>query len=139
MGTFAHSFQIETRGFTDIHDITDEVSGAVRRSGLGSGIAVASVPGSTAGVTTIEFESGAVSDFREVIARLVPEGETYAHDARWGDGNGFSHVRAALMGPSLSLPFRDGTLVTGTWQQIVLVDFDNRPRTRRVEVQLVGE
>ena len=139
METFEHSFQIETRGFTDILDITDEVSGAVRRSGLRSGIAVASVPGSTAGVTTIEFESGAVSDLREAVARLVPEGETYAHDARWGDGNGFSHVRAALMGPSLSLPFRDGTLVTGTWQQIVLVDFDNRPRTRRVEVQLVGE
>ncbi len=139
MATFAHSFQIETRGFTDIHDITDEVIGAVRRSGLESGIAVTSVPGSTAGVTTIEFESGAVADLREAIARLVPEGGAYAHDVRWGDGNGFSHVRAALMGPSLSLPFRDGALVTGTWQQIVLVDFDNRPRARRVEVQLVGE
>ena len=139
MATFAHSFQIETRGFTDIHDITDEVSGAVHRSGLENGIAVTSVPGSTAGVTTIEFESGVVADLREAIARLVPEGGPYAHDARWGDGNGFSHVRAALMGPSLSLPFRDGALVTGTWQQIVLVDFDNRPRTRRLEVQLVGE
>lgn len=139
MATFAYGFEIETQGFTDIHDITNEVNGAVRRSGLGGGIAVIAVPGSTAGVTTIEFESGAVADLREAIARLVPEGETYAHDARWGDGNGFSHVRAALMGPSLSLPFRDGALVTGAWQQIVLVDFDNRPRTRRVEVQLVGE
>lgn len=139
MATFAHSFQIETRGFTDIHDITSEVGEAVRRSGLDSGIAVVSVPGSTAGLTTIEFESGAVSDLRDAIARLVPEGGTYAHDARWGDGNGFSHVRAALMGPSLSLPFRGGALVTGTWQQIVLVDFDNRPRTRGVEIQLVGE
>lgn len=136
---FAHGFQIETQGFTDIRDITNEVNGAVSRSGLGSGIAVIAVPGSTAGITTIEFESGAVADLREAIARLVPEGGTYAHDARWGDGNGFSHVRAALMGPSLSLPFRDGALVTGTWQQIVLVDFDNRPRTRQVEVQLVGE
>ncbi len=139
MATFAHGFQIETQGFSDVHDITNEVSDAIRRSGLESGIAAVAVPGSTAGVTTIEFESGAVADLREAIARLVPEGGTYAHDARWGDGNGFSHVRAALMGPSLSLPFRDGALVTGTWQQIVLVDFDNRPRTRRVEVQLVGE
>ena len=139
MATFAHGFQIETQGFSDVHDITNEVSDAIRRSGLASGIAAVAVPGSTAGVTTIEFESGAVADLREAIARLVPEGGTYAHDARWGDGNGFSHVRAALMGPSLSLPFRDGALVTGTWQQIVLVDFDNRPRTRRVEVQLVGE
>ena len=107
-------------------------------SGLDSGISVVFVPGSTAGVTTIEFESGVLADLKEAIARLVPEGAAYTHDARWGDGNGFSHVRAAFLGPSLSLPFRDGALVTGTWQQIVLVDFDNRPRQRRVEVQLVG-
>lgn len=139
MASFAHSFQRDTGGFTDIQNITEEVESALRRSGLTHGIAVVSVPGSTAGITTIEFESGAVADLKEAIDRLVPEGETYAHDARWGDGNGFSHVRAALMGPSLSLPFREGTLVTGTWQQIVLVDFDNRPRHRRVEVQLIGE
>ena len=139
MATFAHTFQIETKGFTDIRDITGEVAAAIGRSGLESGIAVVAVPGSTAGVTTIEFESGAVSDLKEALGRLAPEGEAYAHDARWGDGNGFSHVRAALLGPSLSLPFRDGELVTGTWQQIVLVDFDNRPRQRRVEIQLVGE
>lgn len=139
MATFAHTFQIETKGFTDIRDITGEVAGAIRRSGLESGIAVVAVPGSTAGVTTIEFESGAVSDLKEALGRLAPEGGVYAHDAHWGDGNGFSHVRAALLGPSLSLPFRDGELVTGTWQQIVLVDFDNRPRQRRVEIQLVGE
>jgi len=139
MATFAHTFQIETKGFTDIRDITGEVAGAIRRSGLESGIAVVAVPGSTAGVTSIEFESGAVSDLKEALGRLAPEGGAYAHDAHWGDGNGFSHVRAALLGPSLSLPFRDGELVTGTWQQIVLVDFDNRPRQRRVEIQLVGE
>jgi secondary thiamine-phosphate synthase enzyme len=139
MPTFAHSFQIETRGFTDIHDITGEVSGAIRQSGLGSGIAVIAVPGSTAGVTTIEYEPGAVSDLKEAIARLAPEEGGYAHDARWGDGNGFSHVRAALLGPGISLPFRGSELLTGAWQQVVLVDFDNRPRQRRVEVQLVGE
>lgn len=139
MVTFAHSYELETKGFTDIQDITGEVATAIGRSGLGSGIAVVAVPGSTAGVTTIEFESGAVSDLKEAIGRLVPEGGAYTHDARWGDGNGFSHVRAALLGPSLSLPFRGGELVTGTWQQVVLVDFDNRPRQRRVEIQLVGE
>jgi secondary thiamine-phosphate synthase enzyme len=126
-------------GFTDVHDVTEEVEGAIRRSGLAEGIAAVSVPGSTAGVTTIEFEPGAVEDLREAIGRLAPEGIPYAHDARWGDGNGFAHVRAALLGPGISLPFRGGALVTGTWQQIVLVDFDNRPRRRRVEVQLVGE
>jgi len=139
MATFAHSYEFETKGFTDIRDITGEVAAAIGRSGLGSGIAVVAVPGSTAGVTTIEFESGVVSDLQEAIGRLAPEGGAYAHDARWGDGNGFSHVRAALLGPSLSLPFRGGKLVTGTWQQIVLVDFDNRPRQRQVEIQLVGE
>ncbi len=138
MGTFAHSFQLETRGFTDVHDVTEEVEGAIRRSGLADGIAAVSVPGSTAGVTTIEFEPGAVEDLEVAIGRLAPEGIPYAHDARWGDGNGFAHVRAALLGPGISLPFRGGALVTGTWQQIVLVDFDNRPRRRRVEVQLVG-
>ena len=139
MGTFAHSFQLETRGFTDVHDVTEEVEGAIRRSGLAEGIAAVSVPGSTAGVTTIEYEPGAVSDLKEAIARLAPEEGGYAHDARWGDGNGFSHVRAALLGPGISLPFRGSELLTGAWQQVVLVDFDNRPRQRRVEVQLVGE
>ena len=108
MGTFAHSFQLETRGFTDVHDVTEEVEGAIRRSGLAEGIAAVSVPGSTAGVTTIEFEPGAVEDLREAIGRLAPEGIPYAHDARWGDGNGFAHVRAALLGPGVSLPFRGG-------------------------------
>ncbi len=138
MPTYAHSFVVDTKGFADIRDITAEVSNAVLESGLDSGISVVFVPGSTAGVTTIEFESGALADLKEAIARLAPEGVAYAHDARWGDGNGFSHVRAALLGPSLSLPFRNRVLVTGVWQQIVLVDFDNRPRQRRVEVQLVG-
>lgn len=96
------------------------------------------VPGSTAGVTTIKFEPGALSDLRTALERTAPEGARYAHDSRWGDGNGFSHVRAALLGPSLSVPFTGKRLLLGTWQQIVLFDFDNRPRKRRVVVQVVG-
>lgn len=139
MGCFTRTIEVDCRGFTDVRDITGEVEEAVRASGLGAGIALASVPGSTAGVTTIEFEPGAVEDLRAAIARLAPEGIPYAHDARWGDGNGFSHVRAALLGPSLALPFQGGRLAAGTWQQVVLVDFDNRPRKRKVEIVVVGE
>ena len=136
---FEEGFVVETKGFTDILNVTPQVESAVSRSGVQSGIVLAFTPGSTAGLTTIEFEPGAVSDLKDAIARIAPEGIAYAHDARWGDGNGFSHVRAALLGPSLSLPVRGGALVTGTWQQVVLVDFDNRPRSRRVEVQVLGD
>lgn len=135
---FEDGFVVETKGFADVLDITPQVERAVSASGVQSGIVLAFTPGSTAGLTTIEYEPGAVSDLKDAVARIAPEGIAYAHDARWGDGNGFSHVRAALLGPSLSLPIRGGALVTGTWQQIVLVDFDNRPRSRRVEVQVLG-
>ena len=136
---FEDGFVVETKRRTDILDITTQVERVVSKSGVRSGIVVVFVPGSTAGLTTMEFESGAVVDLKSAIDRLAPEGMAYAHDARWGDGNGFSHVRAALLGPSLSLPLREGALVTGTWQQIVLVDFDNRPRSRRVEIQIIGD
>lgn len=136
---FEEGFVVETKGFTDILDITPQVEQVVSASGVQSGIVLAFTPGSTAGLTTIEYEPGAVSDLKDAVARIAPEGIAYAHDARWGDGNGFSHVRAALLGPSLSLPVRGGALVTGTWQQVVLVDFDNRPRSRRVEVQVLGD
>ena len=139
MGCFARTIQVDCRGFTDVRDITGEVEEAIRASGLRAGAALVSVPGSTAGVTTIEFEPGAVEDLKAAIARLAPEGIPYAHDKRWGDGNGFSHVRAALLGPSLALPFREGRLAVGAWQQVVLVDFDNRPRKRTVEIMVVGE
>lgn len=139
MGSFSRTIHVDCRGFTDVHDITGELEEAVRRSGFREGIALASVPGSTAGVTTIEYEPGAVEDLKAAIARLAPEGIPYAHDKRWGDGNGFSHVRAALLGPGLALPFREGKLAVGAWQQAVLVDFDNRPRKRRVEIMVVGE
>ena len=136
---FEDGFVVETKRRTDILDITTQVERAVSKSGISSGIVLVFTPGSTAGLTTIEHEPGAISDLKDAIARIAPEGMAYAHDARWGDGNGFSHVRAALLGPSLALPLREGALVTGTWQQIVLVDFDNRPRSRRVEVQIIGD
>jgi secondary thiamine-phosphate synthase enzyme len=139
MAVDSYRLRIKTEGFCDAHDLTPALQDSLAGSGLRNGVATVFVPGSTAGVTTIEFESGALSDLREAIERIAPEGIHYAHDARWGDGNGFSHVRAALLGPSLSVPFTDGELLLGTWQQVVLLDFDNGPRTRNVLVQVTGE
>jgi secondary thiamine-phosphate synthase enzyme len=133
-----HEFGVESKGFTDIHDITGQVQQIVSRQGLREGIVTVFTPGATASISTIEFESGAVSDLHAAILRMAPEDLPYKHDARWGDGNGFSHVRAALHGPSLTVPVSGGSLVLGTWQQIVLCDHDNRPRTRRVVTQLMG-
>ncbi len=132
-------FSVETRGLSDVIDITGHVSGVISESGLNSGAAIVFVPGSTAGVTSIEYEPGAVSDLKAAIERVAPEGIGYDHDARWGDGNGFSHVRSALLGASFTVPFIDGVLGLGTWQQIVLIDFDNKSRNRKVTVQLIGE
>lgn len=120
-------------------DVTSLVGREVSGTGMSSGTATVFVPGSTCGVTTIEYESGALEDLRDAFERAAPENIPYAHNARWGDGNGHSHVRAAMLGPSLAVPFADGRLLLGTWQQIVLVDFDNRPRTRKVVVQVAGE
>ena len=130
---------LKTKGRTDILDITPHVRQAVEESGAQDGVVIIFVPGSTAGVTTIEYESGVLKDLAEAIERLAPESIHYHHDARWGDGNGFSHVRAALLGPSLSVPFSAGSLQIGTWQQIVLIDFDNRPRHRDILLQIIGE
>ena len=130
---------LSTRGFGDTHDLTDEVARRLKEAGFQAGTVTVFVPGSTAGVTTIEYEAGALKDLGEALSRMAPQDIPYAHDARWGDGNGFAHVRAALLGPSLAVPFRDGTLLLGIWQQIVLLDFDNRPRRRRVILQVVGE
>ena len=132
-------FQISTKGFGDIIDITSEVSHEVAASGVTDGIATVFVPGSTAGITSIEYESGAVSDLQKAIERQAPMDLHYDHDARWGDGNGYSHVRAALMGASFTVPLVAGRLELGTWQQIVLCDFDNRPRNREIVVQIMGE
>jgi secondary thiamine-phosphate synthase enzyme len=139
MAVITKSIRLRTNGETDLIDITDEVGQGVRESGLSSGIVTVFVPGSTAGVTTIEYESGAIQDFRDAIDRIAPRNIRYRHDARWGDGNGFSHVRAALQGASLTVPFSSSELLLGTWQQIIVVDFDNRPRTRDVILQIIGE
>ncbi|NIP39453.1 MAG: YjbQ family protein [Candidatus Dadabacteria bacterium] len=132
-------FELSTRGECDIIDITGYVEEVLQESNINSGTATVFVPGSTASITTIEYESGAVNDFKAAIQRIAPTDIHYDHDARWGDGNGYSHVRAALLGPSLSVPFNSKRLLLGTWQQIVLVDFDNRPRNRRLVVQAVGD
>lgn len=124
---------------TDIIDLTQDVAHAVEQSGVEEGLLAVFVPGSTASVTTIEYESGAVNDLRRAIERLAPRGPVYEHDQRWGDMNGYAHVRAALLGPSISIPISRGKPALGTWQQIVLCDFDNRPRERHVIVQVLGE
>ncbi len=127
-----------TTAGTDVLDLTADVESFVAATGIVDGWVTVFVPGSTGAVTTIEFESGAVNDFKRAIERIAPAGAEYEHNLRWGDGNGYSHVRAALMGPSLTLPISGGRVQHGTWQQIVLCDFDNRPRQRRIEVQVMG-
>jgi len=129
----------KTTSGTDIIDLSDEVRANLEGSGVRNGVVVVHVPGSTAAVTTIENEPGVLGDLERAIERLAPSDARYAHDAAWGDGNGFSHVRAALVGPSLSVPVVDGSLCLGTWQQVVLLDFDNRPRKRRIIQQVIGE
>ncbi|MFV1950974.1 MAG: secondary thiamine-phosphate synthase enzyme YjbQ [Nitrospinota bacterium] len=132
-------FNIRTRGNTDIIDITSKVADEIERSNIHDGIVAVFVPGSTAGITTIEYETGVLNDLKKAIERIAPGDIHYDHDTRWGDGNGFSHVRAALLGASLSVPFRQKRLLLGTWQQIVLICFDNRPRSRDIFVQIIGD
>jgi secondary thiamine-phosphate synthase enzyme len=131
--------QVQTKGQGDAHDVTALAAAAVGRSGQRAGTATVFVVGSTAVITTIEFEPGAIADLNGVLEELAPRGGDYAHHARWGDDNGSSHVRAALMGPSVAVPFVDGELMLGTWQQIMLLECDTRPRTREIVVQIVGE
>jgi secondary thiamine-phosphate synthase enzyme len=130
---------ISTKGQGDAHDVTRVVTRAVSGSGLRAGIVTVFVIGSTAALTTIEFEPGAVSDFNRLFDTLAPRDADYRHHLRWGDDNGSSHVRAALLGPSLTIPFTDASLVLGTWQQIMLIEFDTRGRDREIVVQMVGE
>ncbi|MBW2277570.1 MAG: YjbQ family protein [Deltaproteobacteria bacterium] len=139
METHCETIERKTSADTDIHDITSDVARVVSESGVSAGIVCVSVPGSTASITTIEHESGALHDLTQAIDRIAPRDMHYDHDARWGDGNGYSHVRAALLGPSMSVPIQDAHPVLGTWQQIVLCDFDNRPRTRQIVIQVVGK
>ncbi len=130
---------LSTKGNGDIVDITPQVTEKVAQSGLESGTVTLFISGSTAGLTTIEYEPGLIADLKEMWRRLVPEDISYQHDQRWGDGNGHAHVRASLLGASLVIPFTDKMLALGTWQQVVVVDFDNRPRSRQVIVQILGE
>ena len=132
-------YTIQTAGQGDVRDMTTEVASALRASQLTDGIVTVAVIGSTAAVTTIEFEPGAVADFERLLEGLAPRQAEYTHHERWGDDNGSSHVRAAMLGPSLTVPFSGGELALGTWQQLVLVECDTRSRTREVVVQLIGE
>jgi secondary thiamine-phosphate synthase enzyme len=137
--TFTETISLSAKGFTDVIDITGSVSTVAERSGIRSGIVTVFCQGSTGALTTIEYESGVINDLRRAIEKIVPSNVPYEHDKRWGDGNGFSHVRAALMKPSLTVPVLQGRLALGTWQQIVFLDFDNRKRRREIIVQVVGD
>lgn len=139
MKVINESLDFSTSGFSDMKDLTSGVSRILSRSGLENGIVTLFVPGSTGGVTTIEFEPGLQKDFPELMEKLIPQKKSYHHDATWGDDNGFSHLRASLIGPSLTIPFSHGRLTLGTWQQIVFVDFDNRSRSRTLTLQFMGE
>jgi secondary thiamine-phosphate synthase enzyme len=130
---------LQTKGECDIIDITSQIESQVAETNISNGTVTVFVAGSTAGVSTIEYESGLLSDFRDMWERNVPRDMAYAHDRRWGDGNGYSHVRSSLLGPSLVVPLADRRLTLGTWQQVVVVDFDNRPRSRQIVVQVMGE
>jgi secondary thiamine-phosphate synthase enzyme len=139
MNIINETITLSARGFNDMHDITGEVSNRLSEHGLKNGTVTIFVSGSTGGLTTIEYESGLEKDFAELMDKIIPQDRTYHHDARWGDGNGFSHVRASLLGPSLTVPIVDGRMTLGTWQQIVFIDFDNRPRSRSIVLQFMGE
>jgi len=128
-----------TSAETDILDISDAANEFIAKSEITNGLFTASVPGSTASITTIEYEEGVLEDLKRAINALIPSGKVYAHDSKWGDGNGYSHVRAAIMKPSISIPIEKGRIMLGTWQQIVLMDFDNRPRKRKIIFHVIGE
>jgi len=136
---FSEKFEISSKAFCGVVDITDRVESILKKSKIKDGIVTVFTMGSTAGITTIEFEPNLIKDFQELIEKLVPKDKTYYHDSTWGEGNGFSHLRASLIGPSITVPVKNGRLALGTWQQIVLINFDNRERERKMIVQIVGE
>jgi secondary thiamine-phosphate synthase enzyme len=136
---YSETISLKTKGFTDIIDVTHQVLSVIDRSSIENGLVTVFCPGSTGAVTTIEYETGVLKDLQKAIEKIVPSNIPYEHDRRWGDGNGFSHVRAALMKPSLTVPLTQGRLTLGTWQQIVFIDFDNRKRDREVLVHIIGE
>jgi secondary thiamine-phosphate synthase enzyme len=129
----------KTAGFCDIVDITAKIIEQIEHGKVRQGLVSVFVSGSTAALTTIEYEPGLIEDLKELVEKLIPSNRRYHHDDRWGDDNGFSHLRASLFGPSVTIPVENGRALLGTWQQLILVDFDNRPRTREITVQLIGE
>jgi secondary thiamine-phosphate synthase enzyme len=133
------NLRVHTQGDGDVLDVTRAIQERISDTGLKRGTVTIFVQGSTAALTTVEYEPGLISDLRNLFERIAPSNLNYQHDERWHDNNGHSHVRAALLGPSLTVPFNDGYMTLGTWQQIVLVDFDNRPRHRELVVQVMGE
>ncbi len=137
--TFSATLRLATKGFSDVIDITGEIERSIEKSGIAEGIVTVSVIGSTASITCMEYEPALVEDFREKLEQLIPSTERSRHSETWGDDNGFSHMRASLMGPGVTLPISGGRLVRGTWQQVVYIDHDNRPREREVFVQIMGE
>ncbi len=139
MTVVTETIELETPGEVQVVDLTEAVGAAVAASGIASGMACVFNPGSTGAITTIEYEPGLVADLPAALERLFPKGIEYRHDETWHDGNGHSHVRASMMGPGLTVPFVDGRLTLGTWQQIVFVELDNKPHQRRIVVQMVGE
>ena len=139
MAVVSNKFSLQTKGHTEIIDITKHVAQQIVQSGLDSGTATIFVSCSTAGITTLEYEEGLLKDLTKAWERICPQDILYSHDSRWGDGNGYAHVRSALLGPSLTIPFSQQKLLLGVWQQIVLVDFDNRSRSREIIVQIIGE
>lgn len=139
MTVITKSFSVKTKGDSDIIDITSKVDQCLKESRLKSGTLTVFIPGSTAGITTTEYEPGLLKDLPAVFEKLVPKSAHYHHDLTWGDGNGYSHVRAALLKSFFTVPFVNGQMILGTWQQIILVDFDNRHRNREVVVQIMGE
>ena len=139
MSVITKHLKFATQGHTDIIDITEKVARCVEESELRQGTVTVFVPGATGGITTVEYESGLIKDLKGAFERLASEKIEYAHNLRWKDGNGYSHVRASLLGPSLTVPFVKGSLQLGTWQQIIFIDFDNRPRNRELLVQIMGE
>jgi secondary thiamine-phosphate synthase enzyme len=137
--TYSETISLSTKGFSDIIDMTQHVLSVIGRSEIKNGLVTVFCPGSTGAVTTIEYETGVLKDLQKAIEKIAPSNIPYEHDRRWGDGNGFSHVRAALMKPSLTVPLVQGRLTLGTWQQIVFIDFDNRKRERKIIVHIMSE
>ncbi|MBN1289587.1 MAG: YjbQ family protein [Actinobacteria bacterium] len=139
MPVFSYDYSVPTKGNGEVIDISSEIAEAVRSSELGEGIVNVFVPGATAGVTTIEYEPGLVEDISDMFEKIVPVQVEYKHNLRWQDGNGHSHIRASLLGPSLTVPFSDGRLQMGIWQQVILIDFDNKSRDRKFICKVIGE